>query len=654
MEFRFKDAFIDSVSPALDVEFDESSGITTLSTQLSSKETLPLVGIDYSYTPPTISLRREFSMTAIASPGIDVEVTLQAENIGVKAATNLTIQEVEWWDAAHFELVEGNTTQYFATLNPQSTKSMEYTLCSVYEGEPLPIHVPQATVTSLSSELGENVTYSARSNSQILWIGTETAPHLEVDVGSITNFNPDSTEEITYEITVTNTGSAIAENLFINESPEGALEPESSAAETVTAAIENDTAISVILMAHVTFEYDDQTYSLSGQRMSIVFRPTASYTPAVEIERTLQESSNCDNILTVETSIEGRGNAAMDSIILQNTLPEGTTFVNGSQEVSYDPALHEVAASFTNVGKDDQVTVEWNLQIPAGGVFVPSGIVTVRRGTEGRVYHTPTTAVAGGIALSAEVQTEETALGVNVSISVTLENGGIFSLYDFELQIPGATQGEVVPSNETASLQGGELETGNAMDFLLVFIPGEEGLSTLSGGSVSGLAGGTAFEVAVDTFTIEVFRGLSFDIESTATTDEDEEFTVTMTLSSDIPDRVSDIQVTLNVAPGLEVVSAPIGINTTLSSLSPTGTVELDIAALANDPGSYDLTVSEIMYHFDESPLEYFEVTGQPERIVEIRVRENLAVRYGVYVAGGLALVIAASFYVRLSRPRES
>ncbi len=653
LEFHFRDAYIDSVSHEFDVEYEMDGGLATLRMDLSSNATVPSIFVGYGYSMPALSATRDFSVKTVA--GLDtVEVTLEVSNIGVPSASNVTIEEPKWWDDSEFELVDGNLSQQFATILPGSSKEMKYTLQTVYEGEPKPKAVPRARVTFISPELGENITYLAWSNTQLLWLGTDAAPYIDLRLKEITTLNPDITDEISFKLIATNNGTVAADEVVIGGTHHGSLEPGSSIEETVTVTVDNDRTIRKELSGQVEFEFEGKKYTIEGPRLDVLFRPTSSYTPTVKIDRILQPSSqNGELILTVETKITNTGESVVDSVVLRSRLPEDTIFLNGSQKVSYDSTEHEVAASFTQLGRNEEISVDWNLRVPEGGVLIPDGSVVLKRLSEDSVFHTQVAAFVDGISVVSEALDDETVLGVDVPVSILLLNEGRFSLYDFELQIPQANIGSVAPANESLPQSGPELEPRSSQQFELTYVPSREGVSTLSGGSIRGIAGGNTLEVPVESFSILVFRGLGISVTSPDSVSEDQEFSVSLEIVSDIPDRVKDVQVAVAIQSGLGIVSLPEGVNSTLSSFPAGGVVELEIRLLANEPGSYAVTVKEVQYVFDGSALEYFQLSGEEKKVAMVTVQENLTERYGFSVAIALALAIATAAFLRL-RPAGS
>ncbi|NIM45203.1 MAG: hypothetical protein GTO54_06150, partial [Nitrososphaeria archaeon] len=362
INLHLRNAYMAEFPEDVSVTHSPVEDLTIIKKELKSNETIPNLVFTYKYSYPILIAVREPSSFLI-TPDQTLNVTLRVTNIGENMAEDVKITEVEWWDPSDFELIKGDLTAQFPTIRKDQTKTISYSLNSLYTGKVKTITIPPYEVTHPSKEEGGRPIYTTYSNSQVLWLGGASAPTLIARIIDVSDPSPTVEDDLTYYIQIFNEGTAPAEHVMIEERIIGLLEPGDSETVLMRTRPVDDTDTRKTLHSQVSFSYQGEKHYVESPMFDVYFTPTASLGPSLNVNRrvSLAHEGEKEMNLTVSINLTNIGRGLVDRIMMNNRLPKEASYVEGN--VSYNPQKHEVTYTGVDLVEGESLLFEYRVLV---------------------------------------------------------------------------------------------------------------------------------------------------------------------------------------------------------------------------------------------------------------------------------------------------
>jgi hypothetical protein len=239
-------------------------------------------------------------------------------------------------------------------------------------------------------------------------------------------------------------------------------------------------------------------------------------------------------------------------------------------------------------------------------------------------------------------------MGVNLTIPYRLINLADIPAYDVRVSPPSSTGGDV----ENRTPLEFEGVKGESSDIIYSFTPMEAGNMTIGELSATIIIAGRRQKVTAPPISGIIYRGLEVVIHAPASVGENEAFELSIRIRSDAPDRVKDIHISYSIPPQLDILSKPEGMNGGVFQLQ-NGNLTLKFQLISNKPYRKAVIIPfpTITYEAFDETLNYTKVFSMEVKDIEIRVQENLFLRYGVESLIVVLGIILTTIYIRRKMP---
>ncbi len=646
--FHLKHAYIKSIPQNSKTSYDVEEDLTLIENRLEANASIPNLELTYTYRRPILVPIREFNAT-ILSEGQILEVRLMVSNLGETEAKNVNLLEEAWWSPEDFEMIDGVLNETFSSLAKDQTRSIEYRLRNRYSGSPKSIKIPQVKITSQSEGIGENASYTAYSNSQVIWLSRVSAPSLSVTIKNILPLTPTIRDEMRYDTEVLNNGSIVAEKVQIGGVDIGSIEPGQSYSREWRMKTEDDDDLVKAISKNVTWLYNEETFSVESPFLEISFDPTTSLKPTLMVRRNISLLSITEEnlILMVNTEITNIGDILIDDIIFQSRLPDEATFIEGN--VSYDSELHEVRNSTTNLEEDRHVTFHYNVTVPRRSVTIfPEASIEGTSKFLKSTFKSGINSYVNSLELTRTMVENETVVGVNASFTLKVQNWGDFPIYELTLNQPKPSVGSLINNSE---INISKLDRADVFEASFTYSPIKAGVVEIDEAFAEGIVGGRINKAYINLTNVKVYRGLDVELNAPTSVTEDKPFRLDIDISSDIPEEIKDIEVTYFLPSELKAIGISNGINDSIVALPNNGSISLWIEIVSPKPQRTPLKLPfpQVLYSYKDSSLNYTNVFSGEFIEKDIAIKENLIERYGLAVLVVLAAALATVFYLKKS-----
>lgn len=581
------------------------------------------ISIDY----PLIVVYRDFNSTDF-TPGSSVEVLLKVENLGGSDVGPIELREYVWWDGVSVELVSGDVESRIPSLGAEESRIMKYVVRINGVVGDLYIGPAEAEVG-----LPSNITLLYLSQSNILH---RDGPLIDVSL-DIQDTVVEVGQEYTYKAIVRNKGVSPADNLIVGEYVIGSLDPGEERIVEISISPKTPTDIIMPTAVEVSYIYNESVYQVTSPSLYIPFKPLSILYPAIEV--------SIDNFFNGST-------INMSLLIRNNGLVEASDIYISSDLSGLEGYLEYLGGDFTQ--RDSLLTVD-GLALGLGEELTINAVFNVVS-DEPFILPVYNISVAGQPSLTIETPVD---IFFNKSIDLELRTSGEEMVIDYPFNVSALVRNNAgLPIYNVTMLIGnysGDLDvqyTVNNVSFvdsggstvLEASVTAEsEGVYLLRDVKVSFIFGGLLREFGLGDIRIKFLYGLrvsgGFEPPSV---DEASETTLKIVFTSDCPECVSNIVLSVSLPEGLSFED---GSRELVENIVLKGErYEVSYKVRAAEPGDYPINIS-VSYLFGGE----FSVELSGDRIAPVKlvVRENILMRYYIYFAVGLVMALVVAFLVR-------
>ena len=616
----FKDVFIESAPKNISGVLNNTSELYIYKFNIAGGAKFKNPKFKIIYESPVVLLTRSFNSTSFTKDSI-IKVRIDIRNLMPYPLHNITVREYEWF-GDYAELVKGSTSKMIDELKSGSVDTLIYEV-RIKTDEVMSLYIGPAEAILNSSTGLMRVFYS---NTNVIYLNTEHSPLIYATLDEVKS-SYDVGGKLRYSAVIKNVGDSPVESVVFGEYIIGSLKPGEER------RIDDSISLSKIgsryfeLLLNASYTFNGTEYKVSSQELEIFLYPRKLYYPYIDIQFKYGLKGNELN-LTIVLSNKGLFDVEGVNVTILNLYD--SSVVEGD--------LKNLSKTIDLILVNQSKTLSTILRYPNNTISAYPYVVVTSRNLISPMY-SQFRYFYNTINVSEGIFNGPYIINCNYTLTIRFVNTGDANVYNFTISSLG---GDLSLSPERFNYTLVSPHEAKLINF--TFFSEEVGNFTLPDIKYTYWYLGSTHEGSFSGVAVKFYRGIWINYEVPSEVSEGDSFTLTLRIESDSYEYINYSMLSIYLPDGLEFSS---GSNILEKEFVLNGSKnEIEFRVRAIKPGEYELRDIKIHYVFNGIELSY---TLPETKIPEIKVRENVLMRYWIYF---IPMLILALIYVYLMRKR--
>jgi uncharacterized repeat protein (TIGR01451 family) len=628
IEYRAYGAFF--VNNEFDIKKYENF-TSSFSTIIPPGDPMPLVNASVVNRFPSLLVTSQVSKGYAVKNDI-IEVKIRLKNIGTDGSSPIEdiIVDENWW-VPYFDLESGNPSQQIEELAPEEERVITYSLRANTDSQVL-IEVPSSEVRY--SFLIENDYYNltALMNEFFIYLN-KISPSLRVEAFvDSNNLKIGSEKEV--EIAVFNQGNSPAFDLRIGNNTSFRLLPDEVWNFDVDVSALSLTLPTESMTWSLEWVENGESKDINSNDVRIFYDLEEPRLSNIKVDKEMSLENVSDKLIANVTLISSNiGQNILNSVIIEDFLPTGLKFLNGSAE--YDGG--KIRAQIDEINPGERFNITYIAEIidqSENYVFTP--VLIKFRDIEdlGRLSNSITLPL--GVELSKFVQTNLAFKDYITTITVKLTNHG--SLPIFNASLDGGKDVFITIISGNQSVSTSQLAKGDSLETTFEVKYTQSGNFQFSPSEATFSFAGSSAVTRTPEQSVTIFNPITVKIEPSKSPIEETEFPIKIGVENPSNMTVTNVIVVIDVTENLQITEG--NLQYEYNEFMGGEEKEITLKAVGNNGVKVS---SSVTFEFEGQTL------GSETKETVISISDNIVFRFGIPLTIAIIIAFVVVLFIRKS-----